>query len=165
MVGASGHLHDDTAALLAAMSGSGRRYVVLYPNNDTGGGEILRAIREVEHDPAFRVLPSMKFESYLTALRHAAVLVGNSSSGIHEAPVYGVPTVNVGGRQHNRFDHSSIQHVPFDADAIMKAVDHVWGTRFEPTMHFGSGTSASSFVAVLRRPDTWATTVLKQFSD
>ncbi|MGZ4682863.1 MAG: UDP-N-acetylglucosamine 2-epimerase [Acidimicrobiales bacterium] len=168
VVGASGELHDDAASLLAAlsaMSTSGRRFVVLYPNNDPGGGEILRAIREVEDDPAFRVLPSMKFESYLTALRHSAVLVGNSSSGIHEAPVYGVPTVNIGSRQHNRFDHPSIQHVAFDTDSIVKAVDHAWGTRFEPTMHFGSGTSASSFLAVLRRPDTWSTTVLKQFSD
>ncbi len=165
VVGASDQLHADTSAMLSALSGSGRRFVVLYPNNDTGSGEILRAITEVEHDPAFRVLPSMKFESYLTALRHAAVLVGNSSSGIHEAPVYGVPTVNIGSRQHNRFDHPSIEHVAFDADAVAKAVDHAWGTRFEPTMHFGSGTSADSFMAVLRRPETWTTTVLKQFSD
>jgi UDP-N-acetylglucosamine 2-epimerase (hydrolysing) len=165
VVGASDQLHGETAALLAAMSASGRRFVVLYPNNDTGSGEILRAIAEVEHDPAFRILPSMKFESYLTALRHAAVLVGNSSSGIHEAPVYGVPTVNIGSRQQNRFDHPSIEHVPFEADTIMKAVDQAWGARFEPTMHFGSGTSAESFMAVLRRPETWTTTVLKQFSD
>ena len=165
VVGVSDQLHADTADLLAAMSVSGRRFVVLYPNNDPGSGEILRAIAEVEPDPAFRVLPSMKFESYLTALRHAEVLVGNSSSGIHEAPVYGVPTVNIGSRQQNRFDHPSIEHVAFDADAVMKAIDQAWGTRFEPTMHFGSGTSAESFLAVLRRPETWTTTVLKQFSD
>jgi len=107
----------------------------------------------------------MKFEYYLTALRHASVVVGNSSSGIHEAPVYGVPSVNIGSRQHNRFEHPSIQHVPFDAGPIVTALDQAWGTRFEPTMHFGSGTSAASFLRVLRDPDTWRTRVLKQFSD
>jgi len=165
VVGASGELYDDTATLLAALSATQRRFVVLYPNNDTGSGEILRAIGEVDGDPAFRVLPSMKFEYYLTALRHASVVVGNSSSGIHEAPVYGVPSVNIGSRQHNRFEHPSIQHVPFDAGPIVTALDQAWGTRFEPTMHFGSGTSAASFLRVLRDPDTWRTRVLKQFSD
>ena len=88
----------------------------------------------------------MKFEYYLTALRHAAVVVGNSSSGIHEAPVYGVPSVNIGSRQHNRFEHPSIRPVPFEPEAIMAAIDACWGTRSEPTMHFGSGTSAESFM-------------------
>lgn len=165
VVGASDDLHARTTALLGALADTGRYFVMLYPNNDTGSEEILRAINEVEGSPQFRILPSMKFEYYLTALRHAAAIVGNSSSGIHEAPVYGVPSVNVGGRQHNRFAHPSIANVPFDHTAIVAELNRVWGCRFEPSEHFGTGASAETFLALLREPSTWETQVLKQFHD
>jgi len=165
IVGASDDLHADTTALLEALADTKRYFVMLYPNNDTGSAEILRAIKDIEGSPQFRVLPSMKFEYYLTALQHAAAIVGNSSSGIHEAPVYGVPTINVGGRQHNRFAHPSIQNVAFDVDEITTALDRLWGRRFEPSAHFGNGASAEAFVALLRDPATWETRVLKQFHD
>ena len=107
----------------------------------------------------------MKFEAYLTALRHAAVLVGNSSSGIHEAPIYGVPTVNVGSRQHNRSRCASIVNVPFDVDRVVEAVERVWGERLPPATDFGTGASATAFLAIIRTSQTWDTRVLKQFRD
>jgi UDP-N-acetylglucosamine 2-epimerase (hydrolysing) len=165
VVGESEELHAQTETLLHALEATGRYYVILYPNNDTGSAEILRAIRDIEGSPHFRVLPSMKFEFYLTALRHAGAIVGNSSSGIHEAPVYGVPTINIGDRQHNRFAHPTIEDVPFDSDTIVAALDRVWGHRSEPTKHFGTGESADAFIALLRQPATWQTQVLKQFQD
>lgn len=165
VVGESDGLYESTAELLAALESRGRAVVALYPNNDPGSSAILRALKEREESPLLRVLPSMKFESYLSALRHAAVLVGNSSSGIHEAPIFGVPTVNIGTRQRNRFQSPSITNVPFDADRIVEAVDQAWDTRFEPTTHFGGGTSASGFLDVLDQPGIWDTRVLKQFQD
>jgi UDP-N-acetylglucosamine 2-epimerase (hydrolysing) len=165
VVGASDDLYDRTADLLGALAGTGRSFLMLYPNNDTGSAEILRAMRGIKRSPQFRVLPSMKFEHYLTALRHASAIVGNSSSGIHEAPVYGVPTVNVGSRQRNRFAHPSIEDVPFESDAVVAALERVWGRRYEASEHFGAGTSAATFVSILREPATWQTTVLKQFND
>ena len=165
VVGASDDLHTRTAELLDALADTGRYFVMLFPNNDTGSGEILRAIDEVRGSPHFRLLPSMKFEYYLTALKNSSAIVGNSSSGIHEAPVYGIPSVNVGGRQHNRFAHPSIENVPFETPAILAALDRMWGTRFEPSAHFGTGDSANAFIALLRQPATWETLVLKQFND
>jgi len=165
VVGESDGLHSRAEALLHALAATGKDFVVLYPNNDTGSTEILRAIKAVQGSPQFRVLPSMKFEYYLTALQHAAAIVGNSSSGIHEAPVYGVPTVNVGDRQHNRFAHPSIENVPFDEVAIVSALNRVWGCRYEPSAHFGTGSSAEAFTALLSEPSTWETQVLKQFHD
>src|SRR5207253_3046033 len=79
---------------------------------ETGGDVILEAIRELQEDARFRVLPSMRFEYFLTLLKHAQALVGNSSSGVREAPVYGVPSVNIGTRQLNRYSYPSIVDVP-----------------------------------------------------
>ena len=47
----------------------------------------------------------MRFEYFLTLLKNALAIVGNSSAGIREAPVYGVPVVNIGTRQMNRFNY------------------------------------------------------------
>ncbi len=165
VVGETQSLYEDTSELLDALVAAGRYVVALYPNNDPGSSEILRALKERDDSPHLRVLPSMKFESYLTALRHAAVLVGNSSSGIHEAPIYGVPTVNVGSRQRNRFRSASVTNVPFETDLVVKAIEQVWAERFTPSDSFGTGTSAPAFREIIKRPQTWETRVLKQFRD
>lgn len=165
VVGESGGLYEGTSGLLDALAAAGRYVVALYPNNDPGSSEILRALMERESMASLRVLPSMKFESYLTALRHAAVLIGNSSSGIHEAPIYGVPSVNVGSRQHNRFRCGSIVNVPFEVDLVTRAVESVWAERFQPTTNFGTGASAQAFLQIIGKSETWDTRVLKQFQD
>ncbi len=165
VVGESEGLYEGTSGLLDALAAAGRYVVALYPNNDPGSSEILRALMERESTACLRLLPSMKFESYLTALRHAAVLVGNSSSGIHEAPIYGVPSVNVGSRQHNRFRCGSIVNVPFEVDLVMRAVESVWAERFQPTTSFGTGASAQAFLQIIGTTETWDTRVLKQFQD
>lgn len=165
VVGESDGLYPATCELLDALVAADRYVVALYPNNDPGSSEILRALKEREGHDRLRVLPSMKFESYLTALRHAAVLIGNSSSGIHEAPIYGVPSVNIGSRQHNRFRCESIISVPFEIDLVVKAVEAVWSERYPPTTNFGSGASATAFRDILLQPQTWETRVLKQFRD
>jgi UDP-N-acetylglucosamine 2-epimerase (hydrolysing) len=106
----------------------------------------------------------MRFEAFLTLLRHARVILGNSSAGIREAPVYGVPTINLGSRQQNRFAYRSIVHLPEDADLILETLATL-PERFEPSGHFGDGQSRRRFLAALREPALWATPRQKQFRD
>ena len=73
-------LRAKIAAVVSAVERSGRNFVVLYPNNDTGSDVILEAILRLEGHPRFRILPSMRFEYFLSLLKHAQALVGNSSS-------------------------------------------------------------------------------------
>jgi len=165
VVGENDGIYEATAGLLDSLISTERHLVAIYPNNDPGSTEILRALKERAGSPFLRLLPSMKFEAYLVALRHAAIMIGNSSSGIHEAPVYGVPSINIGSRQNNRFAHSSIVNVPFDAATICEYVDKLWGKRLPTSQHFGSGASAPAFIEVLKDPLIWQTTVFKQFTD
>lgn len=151
--------------LLDNLERAGRSFVALYPNNDPGSEHILGPLLDRASSPRLRVLPSMRFEAYLTLLRNAQVLVGNSSSGIHEAPVYGVPSINIGSRQENRFEYESIHSVDFDIRSILRAIDELWGRRFEPSQHFGRGNSSEAILQTLRDPATWDTRVLKQFAD
>ena len=150
--------------VVAAVQRSGRNFVVLYPNNDTGADVIFEAIRGLEDKPQYRILPSMRFEYFLTLLRHSEVLLGNSSAGVREAPVYGVPTVNIGTRQHNRFRYASIVDVAEDERAIMDALYNL--PRAVPhSFHFGRGESANLFVAALSKEAVWRTPRQKQFRD
>jgi UDP-N-acetylglucosamine 2-epimerase (hydrolysing) len=157
-------LERNAAELVRALLDSAESWVVVFPNNDTGCEIVLRAYEPLRGNPRFRLLPSMRFEYYLSMLKRALAIVGNSSSGIHEAPVYGVPTVNVGTRQLNRFEHVSIANVREDAASILGAI-RAAPDRFPPTLHFGSGKSAELFLGHLESEALWATPRQKQFRD
>lgn len=90
------------------------RWIVTKPNSDAGGGRVERALREVLAgrgvDAAF--VASLGQRRYLSLLRHAVVMVGNSSSGILEAPAVGLPAVNLGRRQEGRVRAANVLDVP-----------------------------------------------------
>ena len=85
-------------------------YVILYPNNDMGSEIIFNKINWLKQKKLenFKILPSMRFEYYLALLKNSNFIIGNSSSGIMEAPYYGVPTIDLGTRQANRAKIKSI---------------------------------------------------------
>jgi UDP-N-acetylglucosamine 2-epimerase (hydrolysing) len=151
-------------AVLDAIQASGWNFVVIYPNNDAGADVILAALGRLENNRRMRLIPSMRFEYFLTLLKNARAIVGNSSAGIHEASVYGVPVVNIGTRQMNRFRHESIRDVGEDRDAILAALRGLPTTGI-PSRHFGKGDSASRFIKELRSPELWVTPRQKQFHD
>lgn len=92
-------------AVLEEVAAAGMQRVILYPNTDRGHRGILQAIgkhvrsSETGTVNAHRSLPR---DDYLRLLAGARVLIGNSSSGLIEAPLAGTPVVNVGRRQANR---------------------------------------------------------------
>jgi UDP-N-acetylglucosamine 2-epimerase (hydrolysing) len=143
---------------------SERDFVAIYPNSDAGAETILDALEFLARDARFRVLPSMRFEHFLTLLRYADVIAGNSSAGVREAPVYGVPTINIGTRQLNRFRHDTIVNVPEDARAVADALA-LLPPRGTPCTHFGAGHSARLFRQALLSERLWATPRQKQFLD
>jgi UDP-N-acetylglucosamine 2-epimerase (hydrolysing) len=157
-------LRERTRAVLAGLQASGRNVVAIFPNNDSGSEQILGELEPWARQPHVRLLPSMRFEYFLTLLRHAEAIVGNSSAGIREAPVYGVATVNIGSRQQNRFHGPSIINVPDDAAAITRALDQL-DARPEPSFHFGTGNSAVLFLQALAGDQLWRTSPQKQFCD
>ncbi len=149
-------------SVVSALEASGRNFVVIYPNNDTGSAVILDALSRLEGNPRFRLLPSLRFESFLTLLKNAQALVGNSSAGVREAPVYGVPTINIGSRQHRRHQGPSIINVPADGEALRAALAKL-PTALAPSLHFGAGQSAAGFMRCLADPAPWSTPRQKQF--
>lgn len=101
-------LKSNITEVVRAVEKSNKNYIIIEPNNDTGSEIILEAYETLHQNPKFRIFPSIRFEYFLTLLKNAKCIIGNSSVGIREAPVYGVPTINLGTRQNKRFEYSSI---------------------------------------------------------
>lgn len=101
-----------------AATKTGAQVLAIYSNNDAGGKRIVARLRK----SGFLVFPHIVYEDYLRLLRHAHVLVGNSSAGIHEAPSFGLPAVNIGSRQQFRERGKNVIDAPNDQKRIALAI-------------------------------------------
>jgi UDP-N-acetylglucosamine 2-epimerase (non-hydrolysing)/GDP/UDP-N,N'-diacetylbacillosamine 2-epimerase (hydrolysing) len=101
----------------------GLQTVITYPNADSGGRSMIQVLHEYEDTPSFRIRASLGQKLYVSLLHHTQVMVGNSSSGIIEAPFFGVPVVNIGSRQQGRERAANILDVPHNATAIYRAME------------------------------------------
>lgn len=159
-------MEEAVKTYVKALKESGRNYVLVYPNNDMGSELINAAIKGLDELENFKVFPSLRFEHFLTLLNHAEFIIGNSSAGIHEAPVYGVPTIDIGSRQNNRFSYKSIRNVGFDKEELLGAIAKaVEVGRYDSSTHYGKGDSAKSFIEILEANIFWNTEKQKRFID
>lgn len=150
-------------SLFGALGDSGRPFVVISPNNDPGSEDIFTVI-EALPPSQFRVIPSMRFSYFSVLMRHAAVIVGNSSLGVREAPFLGTPSLDVGSRQTNRAQASSITHTDaFDQARIRDFLDREWGKRHPASRAFGSGEAGARFGEILEDPRFWERPRQKSF--
>lgn len=114
---------------LDAVARLGLPVVAVYPNADAGG----RRMADLLDRPADSVISvhrSIPHDDFLALLAGAAAVVGNSSSGLIEAPMLGVPVVNVGTRQEGRTRGDNVIDVPNDTDAIIAALQRALAPGF-----------------------------------
>ena len=84
--------------------------MLIYPNNDYGSEVILNEIKKIKDNKNIKQIRSMRFEYYLTLLKNARFIIGNSSSGVRESQNYGVPCINLGKRQFKRSNTKNIHN-------------------------------------------------------
>ncbi len=87
---------------------------------------------------------------FLSAVKHAALVIGNSSAGIIEVPAFGVPTVNIGNRQKGRVAAASVIHCPCEQGAIEAAMARALATGVQPVDNpYGDGHTSQKVAAIL----------------
>lgn len=149
-----------------ALLASQRKYIVIYPNNDEGCDSIFHAYERFGENSHIKIFPSLRFEYFLTLLKNADFIIGNSSAGIREAPFYAIPTINIGTRQRRRYDGDSIINVDFDKSHILQAINKTNEmTYLKPNHIFGNGKSAESFIEALLMERIWEMPRQKSFID
>lgn len=144
---------------------SNLNYIVIYPNNDVGTDIILGEYKRFEEFRRVRIYPSMRFEYFLTLLKNALFIIGNSSAGVREAPHFGVPALNLGSRQNNRVKCGSVSNVEIESTSIRNAIKDVKAMARGAQALFGEGGSDEKFHEILKDPKFWNTKTQKIFVD
>lgn len=160
------NITDHAKNFVSALLQSNRNYVLIYPNNDLGSDEIMLEIKKLKSKDQFRIIPSLRFEYFLSLLKEAEFMIGNSSAGVREAPYYKVPSINIGSRQKNRSTDSQIINCGYSEIEILNAISKIDTLKYHfKNTDFGDGKSAEKFLKTLNSKDVWETEHQKQFRD
>ena len=159
-------LQEKINNIVTALIESEKNYVVIYPNNDLGSEIILNEYKRLKNNSHFRMFPSLRFEHFLTLLKNAEFMIGNSSAGVRETGVYGVPDIDIGNRQSGRYkiEGSNIQHVIEDKKEILDAIQNVNNYR-KKMSEYGQGDSTQKFMDIIENDDVWNIEIQKKFID
>lgn len=143
-------------AMLEALQEVGLPSVVTYPNSDAGGGAMREVLESWRGRAFLRIVPNLGSRRYLSLIRYASAVIGNSSSGLYDTPSLKVPAVNIGTRQTGRMRAANVVDCGNDRGEIVRAIRHVTADpEFLASLAqcrnpFGDGQAARRTVAVLK---------------
>lgn len=134
-------------------------FVFSYPNVDNGNTNIVKAMLRLKEALPSRVLLVKNFgiQNYLSVLKNAIAMVGNSSSGLSEAPALKIPTVNIGNRQKGRLRCESIIDVALNQSEIQNALRQTINFSKEKLNNLvpplGSGNTSKKILEIIKTVD------------
>lgn len=143
--------------LLGAISKFDAKYIFTYPNADYGNKIIIDKINEFKqkHDNVY-IFHNLGQVKYLSLMKYADVMIGNSSSGIIEAPSFKLPVVNIGDRQKGRLRNKNIIDVDYDEIQIIEGINKaLYDKKFIDSLNsleniYGDGNTSKKVVNVLK---------------
>lgn len=157
--------------MLKALDEIGLPVLFTMPNADTNRSVIVRRVEEfvATHSNA-RLLGNVGTQGYFSLMARAAAMVGNSSSGIIEAPSFGLPVINIGTRQQGRVRAANVLDVGYESAAIVRAIRHATTPEFRIRLRgmpnpYGDGYGAERIVRVLRDVPLDSRLIFKEFQD
>lgn len=164
-------VETQTTALLDALDEVRLPVVFTQPNADTGGRRISGMIRDyVNRHADARLVDSLGLEGYFSLMRLASAMLGNSSSGIIEAPSFGLPVVNIGSRQAGRVRASNVIDVAPSRDAIRDGIRRAVRPEFRAGLAglanpYGDGDASRRIVERLLSVELGPQLTTKRFRD
>ena len=137
---------------LSVVKNSKMQHLVVFPNNDSGSKKILLEIKKTN----LNYVPTLTLSEYRTLLSGKMILLGNSSSGIHEAASFKVPVINIGSRQSGRFKPKNVLNVDYSKKEIEKAIKKVKSQNFYKKIKdinnpYGDGKSALKIIKIIKK--------------
>lgn len=160
-----------TGELLAALDMSGLPVVFTLPNADTGGRIIARMLREfVRTHPSAQIVDNLGTRGYFSLMALVAAMVGNSSSGIIEAPSFKLPVVNIGARQQGRVRAANVIDTGYERGAILKGIRKAVQPEFRESLcelvnPYGCGRASDKIVERLKNVVLDDRVIIKRFYD
>lgn len=129
--------------------------IVTAPNVEVNRNEILEEIlKQLNQNNNYHYIESLGRKRYLSLLPHCKFVIGNSSSGIIEAPFYKIPTINIGERQKGRIRHQSIIDTQNDVNGILSGIKKALDPQFLDSLQnmkyiFGEGQTSQKMIEIL----------------
>src|SRR3989344_6457186 len=144
---------ENIETTLKAISAFDAQVIVVLSNSDAGS-QAARRVMSHHHKEHMQIHANLPRREYLGLMKIADVIVGNSMSGIIEAPTYGLPTVNIGNRQRGRLQGNNVINVGYSEQDIVAAIKKAMSPAFVKRAAagknpYGDGHSAKRIVEVL----------------
>lgn len=159
------YIKEQVDCLINVLIKSKKNYILIYPNNDLGSKIIIDAFNDIRLDN-IKILPSLRFEYFLTILKNSEFIIGNSSAGIREAPYYSINSINLGSRQNKRDKNKMIINSDFNESNILNIIKKLTvNDKTKSIKNFGTGKSSEKFIRVLKSKQIWETNNQKEFQD
>lgn len=159
-------LKNQIKQIVDALIESKENYIIIYPNNDEGSNIILEEYDKIKNHSNFKSYPSIRFQYFLSLLKNSKFIIGNSSAGVREAEVYGVPTIDIGSRQKNRYKNNEIIHVNPERGEILSAISRAKKRKIKVRISFSPILNSSErFHDIMNGNKIWKLTHQKQFID
>lgn len=141
-------------------------YIIINSNNDAGNDIIMNEYNRLRGSRKVKIFPSIRFEYYVTLLKNADFIIGNSSSGIMEAKYCNTPAINIGTRQNGRSAdyYSGVHNVEYSSDQIVHTINRVSYDKIQVIDQENIyKNSDKRFLRVLKSKQTWNTNLQKNF--
>lgn len=138
-------------ALTEVQERTGATVILTYPNNENGSRAIVAEIESLKGRPGWSFHESLGWRKYLNVLNRCDLVVGNSSSALLEAPIVGVPALDVGTRQRGRLAPQSVRrHESYDPSGLAAAMGELLSApRGAPSHPYGDGSTSSRVWSLL----------------
>ncbi len=157
-------LREDTNALIRFINKLNENFVIIYPNNDPGSKIIFNCYEKIKNIRC-NIIKSLRFENFLTLLKNANFIIGNSSSAIYEAPILGTPAINIGNRQYKRINSKVVKNLDINKLNTFKLYKFLQSYKSIKKKFYGYGNSDKKFLNALHKPSFWTIPKQKFFSD
>jgi len=142
--------------LLLALDSLKEQTIILYPNCDSGGRELIKLIKKYGNEDYLYIFKNLPHEEYLSLMKSTNLMIGNSSSGIIESPSFKIPVINIGGRQKGRSRSENIIDVEPVKNKILNAIDFAVNNKdflekvSDCENKFGDGKASQRIVKILK---------------
>ena len=133
-----------------------------FSNSDTGYLQINKKLQKFKNEKRFYNFKSLSHKNYLSLLKNCDLIIGNSSSGIIEAPSLGVPTVNIGNRQHGRIRSNSIidcdyniKNIKISINKGLKLSKKIKTKKIKIINPYDFGNTSNKIISILKMKKTY----------
>ena len=142
--------------------------VIIYPNNDPGNELIIQELVRMEKESKFHIYRNLNRRVYLSIMKHAMFMIGNSSSGIIESALFHLPVVNIGDRNLDREASDNVVNVKQDPESIWNGIQLAISEDFKEKCarvenKYGDGTAGKKIGSILQKFQDFGSLLKKGF--